>query len=315
MKKILHRIFFNFDNTSDPFLPYLETWKKELPDFEIMQWDKSNLPLSLNAYTKYMSETKNHAFLSDYFRCWLLTKYGGVYLDADIEILNGSIFRKIYEEAQTAEDYSLFIGIESNRDGGLTPHSMGIKCGENHEILRFLMNLYETVFTTPLRYVIKKFPMPDLMILFFKDCENKNETVSSKDGLFYGHNNPFVTKGIKIYPQDYFSPVTAYNNRMMISAFSENTCLCHHFAATWKNDQTETNGILFTNLLKENYYTIETELIPLLKKRYELPKHSNKPLWTLAEKEIRFLEKGLNKLCPYGGILYSVLRRLRKSDE
>jgi len=35
MNKLIHRIFFNFDDGPDPFLPYLETWKKELPDFEI----------------------------------------------------------------------------------------------------------------------------------------------------------------------------------------------------------------------------------------------------------------------------------------
>jgi hypothetical protein len=71
---------------------------------------------------------------------------------------------------------------------------------------------------------------------------------------------------------------------------------------------------LFSDLLKNNYYAIDPELIPLLKKRYELPKRFNKPLWALNEKEIRFLERGLNKLFPYGGMLYSFFRRLRKRD-
>jgi hypothetical protein len=315
MDKIIHRIFFDFNNHGDPFLPYLETWKKELPDFEIMQWDKSNLPLGLNTYTKYMAETKNHAFLSDYFRCWLLNKYGGVYLDADIEILQGTVFRKIYEDAQKTNDYTLFIGIENIQNGGLTPHSMGVKCGESHELLQFLMNLYETVFTTSMRHVIKKFPIPDLMSLFFWDFEENEHFSLTKKGCFFNYNAPFIAKKIKIYTQDYFSPVTVYNNKMMISAFSENTCLCHHFAATWKNDQNKPSGTLFSDLLKNSYYAIDPKLIPLLKKRYELPKHSNKPLWALNEKEIDSLEKGLNKLCPYGGILYSFLRRLRKGDE
>lgn len=311
MKKILHRIFFNFDNGPDPFLLYLETWKKQLPDFEIMQWDKNNLPLDLNAYTRYMAETKNHAFLSDYFRCWILNIYGGAYLDADIEVLNGKIFRKIYEEAQTSNEYTLFIGIESERNGNLTAHSMGVKYGESHEILLFLMNLYETVFSNSLRHFIKKFPIPDLMSLYFRNYEESENYLLSTNGYFPGKQNTIVTKKMKIYSQDYFSPISNYNNEMMISAFSENTCLCHHFAATWKSENT-TSSELFSYLLKKNYYVISPDLIPLIKDRYELPVSPRKPSWSLSIKEIAIFESLLNRVFPYGGILYSSLRKLRK---
>jgi hypothetical protein len=313
MKKIIHRIFFNFDNTADPFLAYLETWKRELPDFQIMLWDRNNLPLDLNEYTRYMAENKNHAFLSDYFRCWLLNKYGGAYFDADIEVLNGSIFRRTYEEAQTAEDYTLFIGIESDRDGGLTPHSMGIKCGETHELLQFLMNLYETVFATSMRNIIKKFPIPDLMALYFMDYEKNENYTLSKNGFFCDCTVPFITKNMKIYPQDYFSPVIKYNNNMMISAFSKNTCLCHHFAATWKKADTAP-GVLFSSLLKNNNYVIAPDLLPAIAGQYELPASPRKPSWALGSGEIAVLEKMLNKLFPYGSKLYSVLRKLRKKQ-
>jgi hypothetical protein len=312
MRKILHRIFFNFDNTRDPFLSYLETWKKELPDFEIMQWDKSNLPLDLNAYTKYMAETKNHAFLSDYFRCWLLNMYGGAYLDADIEVLDGSLFRKIYEEAQTTHDYTLFIGIESDRNGELTPHSMGVKCGQTHDMLIFLMNLYESVFKGSMRFVIKKFPIPDLISLYFRELEERENFAFSQNGFFYNYTTPFITNSIKIYPQDFFSPVTTYNNNMLISAFSKDTCLCHHFAATWKKSENNTPKKLFSNLLNENYYTITSSLISEIKKRYTIPNKPRRPSWSLNEKEMAGLEKLLNVLIPYGGILYSFLRKISR---
>src|SRR5574344_1980019 len=128
MARILHRIFFNFDNGSDPFLPYLETWKRELPDFTVMQWDKTNLPLDLNEYTRTLAKEKNHAYLSDYFRCWLLEKHGG------------AAFRRIYDAAQANADATLFIGVESDGNGMLTAHSMGVKDGSFHPMLRFLMN-------------------------------------------------------------------------------------------------------------------------------------------------------------------------------
>jgi hypothetical protein len=314
MKKILHRIFFNFNNAADPFLPYLKTWREQLPDFEIMEWDKSNLPLDLNAYTEYMAETKNHAFLSDYFRCWLLNKYGGVYLDADIEILDGVIFRKIYEEAQTAVNYTLFIGVESERNGNLTAHSMGVKNGESHELLFFLMNLYENVFSSSMRHFITKTPIPDLMSLYFRDLEDSEGYSLSTKGYFPGKKDTIITKGIKIYSQDYFSPVSNYNNEVMVSAFSEHTCICHHFAATWRTSYNNSeHGKLFTELLKDKEYTIQPDVLNKLKKRYpELHIAPRRPLWALSEREILSFELFLNKLIPYGGLTYRLLRKLRK---
>jgi glycosyltransferase involved in cell wall biosynthesis len=314
MKKVLHRIFFNFDNTRDPFLPYLETWKTELPDFEIMQWDKSNLPLDLNPYTKYMAETKNHAFLSDYFRCWLLKNFGGAYLDADIEILNGDVFRKIYEEAQNADDYNLFIGVESKKNGLLTLHSMGCKEGQPHEALFFLMNLYETVFTTSMRYFIKEFPITDLLCLYFINYETQENYRDSNNGRFIERTRPFITKNIKIYPQDYFSPVTTYNNDMMISAFSENTCLCHHFAATWKKTNNP-NRQLFGEILRSGNYVLSPDLIPALQTRYKLPHRPKTPAWALSSREIIKLERFLNRIIPYGGTLYNIARDLLKAGK
>jgi hypothetical protein len=314
MKKILHRIFFNFDDTPDPFLPYLKTWREQLPDFEIMQWDKNNLPLDLNAYTTYMAETRNHAFLSDYFRCWLLTKYSGMYLDADIEILDGGIFRKIYEEAQEAADYTLFIGVESERNGNLTAHSMGVKNGESHELLLFLMNLYEHVFSGAMRYFIKKNPIPDLMSLYFRGLEDSEGYSLSTNGYFPGKINTVITKNVKIYSQDYFSPVSNYNNEVIVSAFSENTCICHHFAATWRSSyKNSEHGKLFAELLKDSSYTIHPDVLEKLRERYPaLHIVPHRPLWALSEKEIFKLERFLNKFIPYGSLGYTFLRKLRK---
>jgi hypothetical protein len=279
-----------------------------------MEWDKNNLPLDINSYTKHMAETRNHAFLSDYFRCWLLNKYGGAYLDADIEILDGDIFRKIYEETQETTDYTLFIGVESERNGNLTAHSMGVKNGESHEILLFLMNLYEDVFSGSMRHFVEKTPIPDLMSLYFRELEDSEGYSLSTNGYFPGKRNNIITKNIKIYSQDYFSPVSNYNNEVMVSAFSENTCICHHFAATWRASyKNSEHGKLFTELLKDKSYTIQPDTFKKLRERYpELHIVPHRPLWALSEKEILKLELFLNKLIPYGGLAYTFLRKLRK---
>lgn len=311
MSRVLHRIFFNFDDGNDPFLPYLETWKRELPDFEIKLWDKKNLPLDLNQYTRTLSAEKNHAYLSDYFRCWLLEKYGGVYLDADIEILDGAVFRSLYDEAQGARDYSLFIGVESTVNGKLTAHSMGVRDGTLHPMLQFLMDLYETAFSGPLHYAIKNFDMPYLMSLYFLDKEKREGATVSRDGRFRFIAEPLVAEDVKIYPSAYFSPITTRGDKMLVSSFGPETCLCHHFAATWRE---EFKGIQvarrFDEALADGAYVAKPELLPLLRERYgDLALRADRPQWKLKNAQIAKLEKVLNRLAPYGSLAYRLLKK------
>lgn len=314
MPKILHRIFFNFNDGPDPFLPFLDSWRRELPDFEIKMWDKTNLPLDLNAYTRTLAAEKNHAYLSDYFRCWLLEKYGGVYLDADIEILDGDAFRKVYDDCQAAADYQLFIGVESAHNGKLTAHSMGVKDGTFHPIFPFLMDLYENAFSGPLHYAIKNFDMPFLMSLFFLDKERTEGYTMSTNGRFRELDGVITTQGMRIYPPPWFSPLTTRTGKMLVSSFSENTCICHHFAATWRDGA---DGLprakCFRDALRDGDYYALPELVPTLRRRYgKKGLKTMLPAWTLKESQIRAIERILNRLIPYGTPLYRMMRRAKK---
>jgi len=311
MSKILHRIFFNFNDGVDPFLPFLETWKRELPDFEIKLWDKTNLPLDLNTYTKTLAAEKNHAYLSDYFRCWILEKYGGIYLDADIEILDGNGLRKIYEDTQNATDYSLFIGVESAGNGKLTAHSMGVKDSTFHPMLRFLMNLYETAFSGPLHYAIKNFDMPYLMSLYFLDKEKREGFAVSNGGFFKGLDTTILVDDMKIYPPIYLSPLTTRGDRMVVSSFGPETCMCHHFAATWRDSYNKTKIVrCFEEALRDGAYVVKPELLPKIYQRYtDLGFTPDRPVWTLKAKQINKIEKFLNFLIPYGSLQYRLLKK------
>lgn len=316
MPKIIHRIFFNFNDGPDPFLPFLETWRRELPDFEIKMWDKTNLPLDLNEYTRTLARERNHAYLSDYFRCWLLEKYGGVYLDADIEILDGNAFRKVYEDAQSASDYSLFIGVESAVNGKLTAHSMGVRDGEFHPMLSFLMNLYETAFSGPLHYAIKSFDMPYLMTLYFLDKERREGFSASKDGRFRDIDRVVTADGMRIYPPSYFSPLTTRGDRMAITSFGIETSMCHHFAATWRDGaKGQKLAKCFSEALRDGDYVVKPELVAAVRGKYpEIRFRPERPMWTLKDRQIRALERILNAIIPYGSPQYRILKRNAKAE-
>ena len=56
-------------------------------------------------------------------------EYGGAYLDADVEIVNGAIFRKLIDQLEESPECDAFIGIDEKAGGWYTAHSMASKPG------------------------------------------------------------------------------------------------------------------------------------------------------------------------------------------
>ena len=65
----------------------IESWKKYCPDYEIIEWNEDNFDVDMNAYTRMCYEQKKYAFLSDYVRLVVVAEYGGIYFDADVEVV------------------------------------------------------------------------------------------------------------------------------------------------------------------------------------------------------------------------------------
>jgi mannosyltransferase OCH1-like enzyme len=87
--KIIHYIHFGGEDKLSEFRKNvcLPSIYKYCSDWEIKVWDETNLDLNMNAYVRSAYEKKQYNFLSDYFRIYLLHKYGGVYIDTDVEII------------------------------------------------------------------------------------------------------------------------------------------------------------------------------------------------------------------------------------
>lgn len=65
----------------------LQTWKKNSPEYSIVEWNEENLPYFNNEFYREALKQKNYAFASDYARLKILEKYGGVYIDTDMYLL------------------------------------------------------------------------------------------------------------------------------------------------------------------------------------------------------------------------------------
>lgn len=85
--KIIHYCWFGGKEKPALAQACLRSWKRFAPDFELREWNESNFDLSsAPLYVRQAMEARRWAFVTDYVRLVALTRYGGVYMDTDVEL-------------------------------------------------------------------------------------------------------------------------------------------------------------------------------------------------------------------------------------
>lgn len=85
--KIIHFCWLSDDRYPTVVEKCLNSWKKYLPDYQIMLWDTKRFDVDQSLWVKQAFEKKKYAFAADYIRFYSLYYYGGIYLDSDVEVL------------------------------------------------------------------------------------------------------------------------------------------------------------------------------------------------------------------------------------
>lgn len=65
----------------------IESWRKFMPDYEIICWDRDRFDINSVLFVKEACEQCKWAFAADYIRLYALYNYGGIYLDSDVLVL------------------------------------------------------------------------------------------------------------------------------------------------------------------------------------------------------------------------------------
>lgn len=205
MSKYIHYCWFGRNPKPKKLNYYIETWKKYLPDYEIIEWNEDNFDINSHSFVKDAYKSKKWAFVSDYVRVYALEKMGGFYFDTDIEIINNIDFIPKNE---------IVLGRESNEF--LATAMIYCKKAHNKHIKKIL-EFYNSLKFDPEN--VFKYTNPKIFTDYFK-----------KIGLKDGEDTVELKDNVKVYAKDYFNP-KSYDGKN--ETFTNNTCIIHHFDATW----------------------------------------------------------------------------------
>lgn len=199
--KIIHYCWFGKNEKNESVNKNLKTWKVILFDYQIIEWNEENCDIeSAPRFVQEAYKNKKWAFVSDYFRLVALIKYGGIYLDTDIELL---------KKFDNFLNLDLFLCFES--PGFICTAVIGSK-KENNTLIKF-KNKYEQM---EFSEVPNSKLLYDLLLSDIVDI-TKNYSLSDKEVIF---------------SNDYFSPKDFYSNKVFLT---ENTICIHQFTSTWKS--------------------------------------------------------------------------------
>lgn len=134
--KIIHYSWFSTDPMPKHIQELMTTWKKWLPDYELRLWDGKALAEINCTYANEAVSVKKWAFAADFLRNYVVYKYGGIWLDTDIEV---------FKSFDPFLHHKMFIGAEANFHGipkqrCVTSHVFGAEAG--HPFLKLCVDYY-----------------------------------------------------------------------------------------------------------------------------------------------------------------------------
>ena len=237
--KKIHWCWFGGGELPEAHKKYMETWRKYHPDYEIIEWNEKYFDIKkAPKYVQDAYEDGVYAMVSDYVRAYVLHKYGGWYLDTDVEILKPFLdnyaadFVTVVEDSRNPDDQYGFEAHFLNRldenqrnkdDGGyvsgiaVTVSLMGAQVGCSY--LEDVMDAYEHIDYYDRSVPGCLFGGPIGPQIYAKELE--------KYGFRYVPEAQKLENGILILGTDVMRNGEDENTQDGI------TCACHHCSFSW----------------------------------------------------------------------------------
>lgn len=215
--KKIHYCWFGGGKIPARELRCIASWKKFLPDFELVLWDESRFDVNSVFFTKEAYEAKKFAFVADYVRLFALLNEGGVYLDTDVEII------RPFDDFMKFDAFGSFetpLVVQTGVIGSVSNGNLIKKMFEYYRDRHFLLadGSFDQIPNSKI--------ITDMLI---------------KDGLELKNLHQSLTS-FEIFPSDYFCPINQATWEIVVTP---NTYCIHYLSGSWLPKKNR-----FTRLLK-----------------------------------------------------------------
>lgn len=204
--KIIHYCWFGKESKPQIVEECIQSWKRVLNDYEIIEWNEDNFNINSNQYVKEAYENKRYAFVSDYVRVYALYNYGGIYLDTDTEV-----FKKLDEFL----DEESFWGFEEKNY--IATSTIGAK--QYSKLIKIFLDFYKDKSFNKTTQNVKTSTNVQIVTNIFKEF-----------GFEMNGKKQTIDNIATIYPQEYFSPYDYIN---YYDKKTDKTYTKHHFYKSW----------------------------------------------------------------------------------
>lgn len=207
--KVIHYCWFGKNPLPEMAKKCIGTWKKYCPDYEIIEWNEENFDIHYNDYVKEAYEAGKWAFVSDVVRLYVLVKYGGIYMDTDVEVIRSLDDLLQYEAVSGFESFNKI-------PTGLMASQMG------NEFFKELLHDYDDA-----HFICKdgSYDTTTNVIRITEHC--------MKYGLIL-NNCKQTINSFTIFPSDYFCPKNYETKEIQLT---KNTYVIHHFDGSWLSEE------------------------------------------------------------------------------
>jgi len=202
----IHYCWFGGAPIRDNIAAYMESWKKFCPEYEIVRWDESNYDFKKSEHMYEMYKKKIWGLVPDFARLDIIYKYGGVYLDTDVELIR-NIDDLLCDDA--------FCGFADNL---VVNNGSGFGAVAGFPLILEQMKKYDQVLflNEDGSFNLQPGPVYETELLRSKGLQ-LNNTLQK-------------IQGMTVYPSDVLSPFSCLTG---ILAKTDNTYSIHHYTATW----------------------------------------------------------------------------------
>ena len=189
------------------------SWRKYLPDYEILERNEDNFDVNSIPYTADAYAAGKYAFVSDYARFKVLYEHGGIYFDTDVEVV---------AHLDDVIANGPFMGFELNPDPtskqypcGAVAAGLGLGAEPGMPLYKDIIDYYHhATFTTGLQSVTVVYHVSQLL---------RKQGLACIPGIQH-------VAGVSIYPADWFNPFDDGTGRVNRT---ENTRTIHWYSKTW----------------------------------------------------------------------------------